>query len=177
MLIIRTILIGAVLSCSACSTQVYEGAPRPEGEISVLSLLRSEPNMTFGGVVIDGRAIQSTRYGFSTDFQLLPGVHTLAFNYRIDADAYCDVREHLCPAIVVEGHCSGSFPLEAGKSYAGELVSRKDSVTAIIREALSVTSLLGGSGAPLAQLQCEQKSRQAALEADRAQLPLMGQVG
>jgi hypothetical protein len=128
--------------------------------------------MTFGGVVIDGRSVQSARYGFSTDFHLLPGSHTIAFNYRIDADAYCDVREHLCPAIVVTGQCSGSFATLAGKSYVAELVNRRESVGAVIREALSIENLTSNSSGPLAELKCEQGSRHTSADVEQAGLSL-----
>ena len=167
-----SLFLACALLVSGCTTQVYDGAARPDEDISVLSLLRSEPNMTFGGVVIDGKSVSSTRYGFSTDFQLLPGSHTLSFTYRIDADAYCDVREHLCPAIVVEGHCSGAFPSQAGKSYVAELVNRKQSVGVVVREALSMSSLMSGTGGAIAELDCQPKGSHASLDAQQADLVL-----
>ncbi len=160
------------LVVTGCSTQLYDGPARPDSDISVVSLLRAEPNMTFGGVVIDGRSVQSARYGFSTDFHLLPGSHTIAFNYRIDADAYCDVREHLCPAIVVTGQCAGSFATQAGRSYVAELVDRKESVGAVIREALSIENLTSSSSGPLAALQCEQVRRHSSADVEQTGMNL-----
>ena len=161
---VTRVLWAALLSMSAgCSTQVYDGEARSAADESVLTLVRSEPNMTFGGVVIDGHSLSSSQYGFTTDFRLLPGVHKLSFGYRIDADAYCDIREHLCPAVVVNGHCSGSFSSEAGKGYVAELVNRGASVGAVVRRARQVTDLMASTGQPLAELSCERSSRGAGL--------------
>lgn len=168
----KIFLLLACITSSACSTQLYAGAARPEKDVSILSLLRSEPNMTFGGVIIDGSSVSSTQYGFSTDFHLLPGSHSLSFNYRIDGDAYCDVREHLCPAIVVEGHCSGSFVSEGGKSYVAELVNRKQNVGAVVRESLSIESLTGSVQSPVSDLQCSEKGRHASADAGPGALAL-----
>ena len=157
--LLRVSIAAVLVFASACTTQVYDGAPRPEADISVLSLLRSEPNITFGGVVLDGKSLSSTRYGFSTDFHILPGSHTLSFTYRIDADAYCDVREHLCPAVVVTGHCSGSFTSEPGKAYVAELVNRGSELSAAVRRAREYTDLMGSTGQALAELSCERTGR------------------
>ncbi len=169
-------LLSLAFSVAACATQLYPGPARPDSDISVLSLLRAEPNMTFGGVVIDGRSVPSTRYGFSTDFHLLPGNHTLSFNYRIDADAYCDVREHLCPAIVVSGQCAGTFTSQGGKSYVAELVDRKSNVGAVIRESLSIDNLMASSSGAIGELQCQQSSRHASADIEQTGLNLKADV-
>jgi len=173
---LRVLALLLLAAVGGCSTQLYDGQARPDSDISALSLLRSEPNMTFGSVVIDGRAVESTRYGFSTDFHILPGSHTLSFNYRIDADAYCDVREHLCPAIVVTGHCAGFFPTQAGKSYVVELINRKDTVGAAVREALSMENLAGDGPSRLAELQCEQTSRHASADIQQAAIAVKAET-
>jgi len=160
-LIICSVLVAGAIGCTA---RLYDGPQRDAAEISTITLVRAHPNMVFRAVRIDSQSVNTTQYGFTSDFEILPGTHTLSFTVKVDADAYCDAREHLCPASVVEGFCSGSFETRPGEKYAVQMADSRGELRAFVRPARTLDNLAVGSSDALSHLQCNQAQTYQSLE-------------
>ncbi len=153
------VILAAVLGLCACTTRLYPGPERPPEDVARLALVRSNPNMTFKDAALDGTSIADTAYGFSSDYEIAPGPHTISFRVVYGADAYCDAREHLCPASVVAAYCSGTFVAEPGVSYAVELESEHGEVQGLVRIARRLANAFQRLPALDAPIACQQDAQ------------------
>ena len=162
-------LFVAVTLCAGplagCTTRLYPGPTRPSAEVSTVSFVRSHPNLSISGIRVDDISGSSSSLGFSDDFEILPGHHSVRFAFRIDADSYCDAREHLCPGEVLEGSCSGDFTAEAGQGYAIQLSDRRGEIDAIIRPARTWDNMSVGASDAVCNLSCTQSGGIGTVEA------------
>lgn len=167
-LVFCALVVLFAIASSGCTAKLYKGPELPDSELATLTLVRPHPNMSYSAVNVDGESTSSTVWGFTTDLEITPGPHTLAFRARFDQDSYCDAREHLCPSEGVNVSCRGEFVAERGRGYAVEIDSTQGVVSAFIRPARTISNIAVGRSDTLTTLTCDQASELKTVDTENA---------
>jgi hypothetical protein len=138
-----------------CTVQLYSGDELQDQDASQITVRRASPDLILESVSVDGKGVPF----YARSVLVAPGEHLIAVRYLIEVRDMCDVRDHSCPATLLQGKCEGYLATIAGSRDVIALDSAQGSVRASVQR----PSLLGPfkitDGGPLRDIPCSKPSR------------------
>lgn len=153
--VVWLLLPAAASLLSACSVQMFSGEEVPDEEAALLAFRRSAPELIIDGIAVDAKSVPT----YATSVKLLPGEHLVTIRYRIELRDFCDPRDYMCPATILQGRCEAALELEMGSKGVVVMDTRSGEVRAQLQPRQVLGPLATSDGARGRTIPCTRPSR------------------